>query len=111
MTTTPTAPQPLSLVDILRSRRQTKTEPALPDRAQRRAIRAAAGASLNDVALRCGVSNFAIRSWERPDGHTEPRGENRAAYKEALEEMEAFASELTLGGGHVVAGQHADSLR
>ena len=94
MTTTMEPPTTLSLVEVLRARRQRKNEPPLPDRRERKAIRDAVDASLHVVASRCGVSTFAVRSWERLDGGSEPQGANRVAYKLALDEMRAYAQEL-----------------
>ena len=65
------------LVERIRSRRE------LPDAAERRRIRIAAGVSLRDVAAAVGVSHTAVATWEA--GAT-PR-EHRAAYVRLLDEL------------------------
>lgn len=87
MTITPTPAPDMPLVRDLRSRQ-------LPDRARRRQIRLAVGASIRDVAQACGVSHFAIYSWEKPGGTIEPKRQHRAVYRQVLDALEALAAEL-----------------
>lgn len=87
MTTTSAPVQNLPLVNDLRSRQ-------LPDRARRRQIREAVGASIRDVAQACGVSHFSIYSWEKPGGRIEPKPAHRVVYRQVLDALEALAAEL-----------------
>jgi DNA-binding transcriptional regulator YiaG len=94
MTTSTASPAAIPLIDLLRARREARGKPELPDRARRRALRKAVGASVNDIARTCGVSGFAVNSWERPDKTTEPQGENRRTYKRVLDDLEQLAREF-----------------
>lgn len=87
MTITPTTAPDMPLVRDLRSRQ-------LPDRVRRRQIRLAVGASIRDVARACGVSHFAVYSWEKPDGSIEPKLDHRVTYRQVLDALEALAAEL-----------------
>jgi transcriptional regulator with XRE-family HTH domain len=64
------------LGDRLRTRRD------LPPPEMRRALRRAAGASLEDVARVVGVTRQAVALWE--SGAREPRGENLNSYADVL---------------------------
>ena len=87
MTTTTAPAKSLPLVADLRSRQ-------LPDRARRRQIREAVGASIREVADACGVSHFAVYSWEKPGGTIEPKAAHRAIYKRVLDALEELAREF-----------------
>ena len=54
----------------------------LPDPHVRRALRKAAGVSLEQIGRECGVSRQAVALWE--SGTVEPRGRNLRAYLEVL---------------------------
>jgi len=66
----------MSAIDELAE--QVRARRSLPPPARRAAIRAAAGASLTDVANACGVSKQAVALWEA--GLTNPSGERLLAY-------------------------------
>jgi DNA-binding XRE family transcriptional regulator len=87
MTTTPTPVDNLPLVNDLRRRH-------LPDRARRRQIREAVGASIRDVAKACGVSHWAIYSWEKPGGTIEPQRTHRLIYRQVLDALDELGREL-----------------
>jgi predicted transcriptional regulator len=91
MTTTSAPTETLPLVEQLRSRHRNSQ---LPDRKRRREIREAVGATVRDVAAAVGVSNFAVCSWEKPDGTIEPKLVHRIAYKRVLDALERLAEEL-----------------
>jgi predicted transcriptional regulator len=54
----------------------------LPDPHMRRAMRKAAGVSLDQIGRECGVSRQAVALWE--SGAVEPRDRNLRAYLEVL---------------------------
>ncbi|MFL4497376.1 telomere-associated protein Tap [Streptomyces sp. VTCC 41912] len=56
----------------------------LPDRAERRRLREAAGLSHAEVGAACGVRRETAASWDTPKGTTEPRPPHRAAYARLL---------------------------
>lgn len=87
MTITTSPPEHLPLVDELRARQ-------LPSRVRRKAIREAVGASISDIANACGVTHFAVRSWEKPGGTIEPKPKTRVLYKRLLDELEVLAQEI-----------------
>lgn len=91
MTTTSAPTENLPLVDQLRSRHRASQ---LPTRERRREIREAVGASIRDLAAACGVSNFAVYSWEKPGGTIEPKHAHRIVYKRVLDALEALAQEI-----------------
>lgn len=62
----------------------------LPQPAERRAIRQAAGLSLRQVGRDLGVTPQCVALWET--GHREPRGGNLLAYIDVLVELDELAS-------------------
>ena len=63
-------------------REQVEARQALPPPPMRRAIRQAAGVSLDDLAASLGVSREAVRMWEI--GRHEPYPQNLSRYLKAL---------------------------
>jgi DNA-binding transcriptional regulator YiaG len=57
----------------------------LPEPAERRRIREAAGVSLDRLGAELGVTGMTVSNWER--GVFEPSLENAAAYRRLLDEL------------------------
>jgi transcriptional regulator with XRE-family HTH domain len=57
----------------------------LPPATTRRALRLAAGLSLEDIATVVGVTRSAVSRWER--GTRQPRGTNRSRYADVLAQL------------------------
>jgi DNA-binding XRE family transcriptional regulator len=68
--------------------------PTLPPPAARRALRVAAGATLEEVGRTVGVSREAIRRYE--NGSRTPRGAHAEAYAAVLRDFQAL---IPLAGG------------
>lgn len=64
----------------------------LPPPATRRALRIAAGLTLQELADVVGVTRDAISKYEL--GHREPRGPLRRVYAQALADLRRFVAEL-----------------
>lgn len=84
-----TAIEAIELLDRMRRRA------ALPTPATRKAIRLAAGRTLEEIGRACGVSHEAIRLWE--SGRRAPGEANLVRYAAVLEALQEEL--LTRGGG------------
>ena len=73
------------MIAELEARRQRRHATALPEPAQRKAIRVAYGVSQGDMAAVLGVSRLTVSMWER--GETAPNPENTQRYAQLLELM------------------------
>ena len=68
--------------------RQLAESKRLPSPATRRVLRTDAGLTLAELASQLGVTKQALWYWET--GARQPRGDNRLAYVEALDELKGL---------------------